>query len=263
MANKRYLLGTLVVAGTALTACGSSAQTSAATTTTSATKTSAVASKPKTVVKTAVSAPVGFNATDTVFVLPYNLGDLPAPELALAKSDPAYAADLASYAEWQYFPHGTGWVYTGPPSPSWGATGAKVELLQELYVPDTYWAKPNPSIRIVASQLNNDVLFSSTGQILPLPAGETLVGPTPLEISAAPVGTFVVNGVTHAATCIPEQLAVVNGAGQVVSDPPAEMNFAAGPNTIAVGAGGEATGNGGATPSVLYDQGVSSCAGFN
>ena len=261
MAHKRYLLGTLVVAGTALAACGSSAQTSAVTTTTPATKTSTVASKPKTVAKTVVSAPVGFNATDTVFVLPNNLGDLPAPELALAKSDPAYAAGLADYENWKYYSSGVGWLYIGPPSPTVGAGLAKFDLLAELYVPDTYWAKPNPSIRIAASQLNTVVIAG--GQILPLPAGETLVGPTPLEISAAPLGTFVVNGVTHAATCIPEQLAVVNGAGQVVSDPPAEMNFAAGPNTIAVGAGGEATGNGGATPSVLYDQGVSSCAGFN
>ena len=46
------------------------------------------------------NAPVGFNAARTEFVLPYNLGYLPAPELALAKVDPAYASGLADAGDW-------------------------------------------------------------------------------------------------------------------------------------------------------------------
>ena len=257
MANKLYILGTLVVAGTALAACGSSAQTGAATTTTAPTKTSKVAHKPKTVAKPVVSAPVGFNATDTVFVLPNNLGDLPAPELAIAKSDPAYAAGLADYENWKHFSNGVGWIYVGQPSTSMGAINAKVALLNYLYLPGTYWATPNPSIRIVASQLN---YVNVAGPSAPyLQVGQSLVGPTQLEVRAAPLGTFVVNGVTHAAICVPEPIAVVEG-GQVIT-PPAGLNFTAGPNTVAVGY--DNTNANGVLTAGVWDQGVDSCAGFN
>ena len=45
-------------------------------------------------------ASVGFNAAKTEFVLPYKLGYLPVPELALAKADSAYAAGLVNAQDW-------------------------------------------------------------------------------------------------------------------------------------------------------------------
>jgi hypothetical protein len=59
-------LGAAALAGATLAACGSTVHTSTVTAKAAATKTQPA------------SAPVGFNAAKTVFVLPFHLGDLPA-----------------------------------------------------------------------------------------------------------------------------------------------------------------------------------------
>ena len=102
------LLAALGIAGLSLAACGSSK--SAGTITPLANlpgnDANGVASQSVATTTTTVpaNAPVGFNASKSYFVLPHHLGLLPAPELALAEADPAYAAGLANLGDWQLWP---------------------------------------------------------------------------------------------------------------------------------------------------------------
>ena len=266
MANKRYLLGTLLVAGTALAACGSSAQTSAATTTTSSkAKTTGAKTVAKPVVNTSNGSP-GFNASKTVFVLPHNLGDLFAPELALAKSDPAYAAGLLTPADWVNIPpysgatsNEQGWIYMGTATgPNTGGLVSAKLTVADMWV--TTIAGPNhntgahfsitSSTPISASQLNS----YSLAPVAPVAVGQgyTVVTPSVLEVRAAPVGTMSVNGTSIPAFCTPTPEGVVQN-GQIVT--PGGTPLTAGPSAMfTVPNQGQ---------NVLYDQGVSSCAGFN
>ena len=206
----------------------------------------------------------GFNASKTAFVLPHNLGDLPAPELALAKSDPAYAAGLLTPADWMYLtpypkniPATGGWVYLG--SDGQGVSGGPniTSLVNAKTFFGTGWGNfgsggnfvTTSSTPIVASQLNS-MSLNGNGEVVA--AGDTVVTPSDLEFRAAPIGTLSVNGTLIPAICIPFPIAVLQN-GHIVT--PGGINLTAGPSTVlTVGGRGWAT---------LYDQGVSSCAGFN
>ncbi len=288
MTNKLHLLGTLVVAGTALAACGSSAQTSAATTTTAATKTSTVASKPNTTGTTtsvastpagsststpstntvsATPASPGFNASKTVFVLPHNLGDLPAPELALAKSDPAYAAGLLTPADWENIAASAGgmateqgWFYMSTAS---GLSAGSV-VSAKMMVTDMWLgplAGPNDNTSAHFSITSNTPIAASSLNAYPLSTGAaadlvvsgyTVVTPSVLEVRAAPVGTMSVNGRSVEAFCTPTPEGVLQN-GHIVT--PGGVNLTAGPSAVFTMPG--------PNPNAFYDQGVSSCAGFN
>ena len=267
MANKRYLLGTLLVAGTALAACGSSAQTSAATTTTSSkAKTTGAKTVAKPVVNTSNGSP-GFNASKTVFVLPHNLGDLFAPELALAKSDPAYAAGLLTPADWVNIPpysgatpNEEGWIYMGTATgPNTGGLVSAKLTVADMWV--TTIAGPNhntgahfsitSSTPISASQLNSYPFATGGAASVAIP-GYTVVTPSVLEVRAAPVGTMSVNGTSVEAFCTPTPEGVLQN-GHIVT--PGGVNLTAGPSAVFAMPG--------PNPNAFYDQGVSSCAGFN
>jgi hypothetical protein len=148
-------------------------------------KSSAPKSTSKPVAKTSApksTVPVGFNSSKTAFVLPYKLGNLPAGELAFAKSDPAYAAGLLNKRDWFYigagsFPTG-GWVYMGLSRSTFGNAG-----LNEKMLALTYWVGVQPSL---------------------------------LAVQVAPVGPFSIpgaeHGAVHTAICLPQ---VGNGAAPV------------------------------------------------
>ncbi len=207
----------------------------------------------------------GFNASKTVFVLPHNLGDLPAPELALAKSDPAYAAGLLTPADWMYLtpysqnvPASGGWVYLGGDNPSVVGGPNITPLVNAKTSIDSQWGSvltgisqfaTTSSLPILDSRLNSVSL--SGGRVV---AGQsyTLVAPSVLEFRAAPIGTLSVNGTSVPAICIPSPIAVLQN-GQIVT--PGGMSLTAGPSAVITMAGQGA--------GTIYDQGVSSCVGFN
>ena len=254
-----------MVAGTALAACGSSAQTSAATTTTAS---KAKATGTKTVAKPVVNASngsPGFNASKTVFVLPHKLGDLPAPELAFAKSDPAYAAGLLTPADWMHLtpysknlPASGGWIYLGADG-SVSSSGPNITPLVNAKTSiDSQWGatlagithfSTTASVPILDSRFNS---VSLSGGRVVAGQGYTLVAPSVLEFRAAPIGTLSVKGASVPAICIPSPIAVLQN-GHIVT--PGGMSLTAGPNVVITVAGQGA--------GTLYDQGLSSCAGFN
>jgi len=199
------------------------------------------------------SAPVGFNSTRTAFVLPYNLGYLPAPELALAKADPAYASGLANPTYWEHLsnpgtdPMVSGWFYEGPPSPSTADVKAKMELT--VIISDPSGITPitqTTNVPIVSYQLRHLVSGNSVTGL----QGYTIIGPTDLEVRAAPIGTLSINGVTHSAFCVPTPIADLQN-GKIVT-PPGWPTITAGPSVIA------------SAPGLLpWVQGTSSCAAFH
>lgn len=199
------------------------------------------------------SSTVGFNATRTVFVLPYNLGDLPAPELALARTDPAYVSGLANPTYWERLSNpGTdsmtsGWFYEGPPSPSTSAVKAKMELTVEISDPSgTTPITQATNVPIVSYQLRHLVSGNSVTGL----QGYTIIGPTDLEVRAAPIGTLSINGVTHSAFCVPTPIADLQN-GKIVT-PPGWPTITAGPSVIASSPGRNP-----------WVQGTSSCAAFH
>lgn len=199
------------------------------------------------------SATVGFNASRTVFVLPHNLGDLPAPELALAKTNPEYASGLANPTYWERLSNpGTdtmtsGWFYEGPPSPSTSAVKAKMELTVAISDPSgTTPITQTTNVPIVSYQLRHLVSGNSVSGL----QGYTIIGPTDLEVRAAPIGTLSINGVTHSAFCVPTPIADLQN-GKIVT-PPGWPTITAGPSVIASSPGRN-----------LWVQGASSCAAFH
>jgi len=199
------------------------------------------------------SASVGFNSTRTAFVLPHNLGYLPAPELALAKTDPAYASGLANAAYWDRLSNpGTdsmvsGWFYEGPPSPSVAAVKAKMELT--VIISDPSGITPitqTTNVPIVSYQLRHLVSGNSVTGL----QGYTIIGPTDLEVRAGPIGTLSINGVTHSAFCVPTPIADLQN-GKIVT-PPGWPTITAGPSVIASSPG-----------RLPWVQGTSSCAAFH
>ena len=261
-----------------LAACGASgAKVSSATATTGAISTLA-----------AKDSPVGFNAGRTAFNLPFKLGLLPPDELALAKSDPAYAAGLANVHDWVRSSEqlistkGPGakppteeprWYYvgaaTGPAAPmaavdvkntaaGWNA------IIASIYGPKSLKVLHSSAVPISDSTLH--VLISAATRFakgaIP-PSGYQLVAPGNLEIQAAPVG-FLNSGasVKDRAFCVPMPYAYLAGGKAVTPNGMPVMT--AGPSTVfalSVPSAGPATQPAGANPS-FYDQGVSSCAAF-
>lgn len=202
---------------------------------------------------TLASASVGFNSTRTAFVLPYNLGNLPAPELALAKANPAYASGLANPTYWEHLsnpgtnPMTSGWFYEGPPSPSTSAVSAKMELTAKISDPSgTTPITQKTNVPIVSYQLRHLVSGNSVTGL----QGYTIIGPTDLEVRAAPIGTLSINGVTHSAFCVPTPIADLQN-GKIVT-PPGWPTITAGPSVIASSPGRN-----------LWVQGTSSCAAFH
>ena len=202
-----------------------------------------------------------------MFVLPNKLGDLPAPELALAKSDPAYAAGLLTPADWVNIPPYTGatpneegWIYVGTATgPNTGGLISAKLMVTDMWV--TAFAGPNnntaahfsitSSTPIGASQLNSYSFSTGAAANLVVP-GYAVVTPSVLEVRAAPVGTLSVNGTSIPAFCTPSPEGVLQN-GHIVT--PGGVTLTAGPSAaFAVPNQGQ---------NVLYDQGVSSCAGFN
>ena len=210
----------------------------------------------------------GFNASKTVFVLPHHLGDLPAPELTLAKSDPAYAAGLLTPADWFYTAPGPGlslseygWVYLGGDNPS-VVGGPNITPLMNAKTSGlniTTWKQilggiahfsATSGVPIADSSLNS-YLFGRTGRVI-TGGGYTVVTPSVLELRAAPIGTLAVNGKSVPAICVPTPIAVLQN-GHVMT--PGGINLTAGPSAVLTISVQKAGG--------IYTKGVSSCAGFN
>ena len=231
----------------------------------------------------AKNATVGFNATKTEFVLPHNLGYLPAPELALAKADPAYASGLANTGDWMQiraqvsqleegFAHEVVmlWGYVGAPStgsPQVAVTDTKATAMLWNGVMATIDGRGaikvlnSAPVALSASTLNT--LFTASSQLNSnaVAKGDRLIAPSMLEVQAAPVGTMTAGGTSVPAFCVPVPEAFVNSGGKVIV-PSSFPVMTAGPSTVF---GGVGMPTGGASPIgiMLYDQGVVSCANFH
>ena len=260
----------MVMAGIGLSALGlascSSSSTAAPVTTLPKlgnTKTSSVATP------VASTTKVGFNSTRTVFVLPHGLGDLPAPELALAKADPAYAAGLADLGKWSSVklpasalvgqPSGspsTLWFYGGSYQANQLNLLTTIKLEQEqaiyalgLHIKETTLGSGSVNVNTVQVQP------PAPGQAVTLPSNDTVITATPLEIEAAPVGNHAFQGNVLPSFCTPVAYAWINTANQVVNVPGLSA-ITAGPSAVFAVSSIGPTAN-------TYDQGVSSCQGFN
>lgn len=255
-------LGVVLAAGALLAACGTTANT---------VKTSTPAKIPdktpaKAPVKTSPinSTTVGFNASKSVFVLPYGLGNLPAPELALAKSDPTYASALKNKADWidvkpgkGETPADYGYFFTGGSTPS--AIG---QLLSVKTTASTLRSMTPTGVDVTAisptpvqsSQLVSISLSSSAIPNALRNRTYEVVTPTVLEIRAAPVGTLSIHGAATTAICVPSPEALIQG-GKVVT-PSGVPSITSGPDTIF--ASSATTGS-----PTEYTQGTSTCSSFS
>ena len=251
-------------AGLSLAACGGSG--SGTLLSSISTSTSPTSSTTTTV---PVNAPVGFNAAKTEFVLPHNLGLLPASELALAKADPTYANGLANPNDWMQFQTRIGlgnhlvggviptknvtlWFYKG--SGNYAAAGVKPAVVSENtevlpFSPNTL---QSTSVQIQATTLNNLTIGNSSSSSSP-----QLVGASALEIQAAPLGTLSVNGVGLPAICVPTPEAYIAG-GKVVEAGGGMPVITAGPSTIFAIKNPVSH----SSPPVFYDKGTTSCGAF-
>jgi len=276
--NRKLLqkLGAAGLAAATLAACGSTVHTSKPTPKASTPS----ASTPKSVPSTPVpnTNGVGFNSSKTAFVLPYKLGGLPAPELALAKHDAVYAAGLANLRDWidispskgalasQY-----GWYYTGATTGQFLSSliedKTNVPIMWQALLGDSGYpgvtVSATTGVAVSASSLEN---FPNTFPNLSKDLagkGYTIVTPSTLEVRAAPTGTLSVRGTTLGVFCTPSPEAVIAN-GKVVT-PTGLTPITAGPSAVfafraPTSPGVAATG---ANTPTLYDQGAASCAGFN
>ncbi|WP_298443433.1 hypothetical protein [Ferrimicrobium sp.] len=208
------------------------------------------------------NAPVGFNAARTAFVLPHKLGYLPAPELALAKSDPAYAAGLANLGDWYRFvaapvmaggPSRTRWEYIAGLPRNAGLAAMKAGLVG---FPPTGIAAIRAQVMTTQVSIRDftlHVLSQNAGNTTGYGVGAVIpeyVVPTGVEIAAAPVGMASMGGVYQPVVCVPSPLAYLQN-GHIFS--PWELpRITAGPSTMF----GTATSGG------TLIQGVASCIGF-
>jgi hypothetical protein len=199
----------------------------------------------KPIPKPPANAPIGFNTSKTAFVLPHKLGYLPAPELALAKSDPAYAAGLANLSDWRHYrPY---WFYS--PHLGGGTGGGGVVKFNAIGDLGLQGGVPTGDQAVTSSV----PIHNFTPHLLPdlrttTPIyGQEFVNPSVLEMEAAPVR----DSLLHAAdVCVPSPVAFVhNGHIDVPSQLPA---MTAGPSTIFTYGAGATT----------WDQGTASCKGF-
>ena len=219
-----------------------------------------VASKPAP--QPPANAPVGFIAARTAFVLPYHLGYLPAPELALAKSDPAYAAGLANLGDWYRFVEApvmaggqpqTHWEYIAGLPRNAGLAAMKAYLVG---FPPTGLAAVRDQVmttRIAIRDFTLHGLSQNAGNTTAYGIGAVIpeyVAPSEVEIAAAPVGMANMGGVHQPVICVPSPLAYLQN-GHVFN--PWELpRITAGPSTMF----------GYATSGDHLIQGVISCAGF-
>ena len=264
---------TAVIAGLSLVACGSSGVTSS----------TGASSTPSTTTTVLVNAPVGFNAARTEFVLPHKLGLLPAPELALAKTDSAYATGLANPNDWVQFqiadPTAIVKAKQKPPMVDvLGYAGASASvhnqnqgelfsikanaiawnrMIASPHGPGSVSVLRSTRATVDASSLN--ALITVPMKPFTVPAGEKLVAASNLEIQAAPIGTLGINGSNQPAICVPTPGAlVVNGKPVTPTGVPV---MTAGPSTVFASLAPSS----GSRPSgvYLYDKGVPSCANFS
>lgn len=252
-------LGIVLAAGAILAACGTTANT--ATTSTSAKTPAKAAAKTKTV----AAASVGFNSSKSAFALPYGLGNLPAPELALARSDPAYAAALQNKADWidvkpgkGEAPADYGYFFVGGSAPS--AIGQILNVkttaftLREMTPAGVDISDLSP-VTINSSQLVSISLGSAAIPNALRNHSYEVVTPTVLEIRSAPVGTLSIHGAATTAICVPSPEAFIQGGK--VATPSGVPSVASGPDTI-FAASTATTG----TPTE-YAQGTSACSNFS
>ncbi len=235
---------TIVLAGATLAACGSKASNTVNSLGSPSSTTS------------------GLNTSKTAFVLPHGLGTLPASELALAKTDHAYAAGLLNPADWidirptaHTKPYQQGWFYVG------GMTGSSMSAVISAKVIAASIASAASNLApanesITASQLdtfpvNSTHFFQSINT-----HGYSLLAPSVLEVRAAPTGTLTVGGTPLGAMCVPSSVAIMHGKSVVSLK--GISTITAGPSTIF------AFTTSSSKPGVptLYDQGTSSCFSF-
>ncbi len=253
------LLAALGIAGLSLTACGSNNSALTGGSKIPVDRVGAVAST-----TTSASPAYGFNASKTKFVLPHNLGLLPASELALAKNSPSYATGLANPNNWGHEASvGTlvaPWYYLGP-------AGAKAGIYAAEVANEKAWF----SGALTAYDNNGAVLHSTTLSInvstlnsmptsvpaVPLSPGmiPAVLLPTSLEFAAAPVGVLNINGKQVMSICVPEPVAWILG-GKVVKFPTRPV-ITAGPSTVFAITGFH-SGDG-----HFYDKGISSCESYS
>ena len=285
------VIAALGLAGVSLAACGSSKTATVTETFANGQKVQVPVDQVPTTTTTLVpppNAPVGFNASKTYFVLPHHLGLLPAPELALAKADPTYAAGLANLGDWQEWPtqvlvdpsHYGGLEFT---------PGAKIKTVDMWYYLGSYAAQPASAmndglgnIKIAIVTENEDgypfvtpVLHSTSVRVndstlhninwgsgvihIPAPITAKLVAPSTLEDQAAPIGTLAVKGQTLPAFCVPVPEAYISSGGKVVTSPANTPAITAGPSTVFANPPATSA----KSSLAMYDQGVSSCAAFH
>jgi hypothetical protein len=251
-------LGIVLAAGAVLAACGTTSNT---VTTSTPAKTPA---KAPVKTKPVSSTNVGFNASKSAFVLPYGLGNLPAPELALAKSDPTYATALKNKADWidvkpgkGETPADYGYFFTGGSTPS--AIG---QLLSVKTIASTLRAMTPTGVDVtalspIAVQSSQLVSISLSSAVIPNALRNRtyeVVTPTVLEIRAAPVGTLSIHGAATTAICIPSPEALIQ-SGKIVT-PSGVPSITSGPDTIF--ASSATTG-----APTEYTQGTSTCSSFS
>lgn len=257
-------LGIVLAAGAILAACGttSSVKTGTSVKTSTPVKTPAKApAKTKTVAATSV----GFNSSKSAFVLPYGLGNLPAPELALARSDPAYAAALQNKADWidvkpgkGEAPADYGYFFVGGSSPS--AIGQILNVktiaftLREM-TPTGVGISDLSPLAIHSSQLVSISLGSAAIPNALRNHSYEVVTPTVLEVRSAPVGMLSIHGASTTAICVPSPEALIQG--DKVVTPSGVPSITSGPDTI-FAASPATTG----TPTE-YMQGTSTCSSFS
>lgn len=276
MRTKIKLLTVAGFAGLSLAACGLS-KSAAVSGTGNATSAGSTTTVP-------ANAPVGFNAAKTQFVLPHNLGLLPATELTLAKADPTYAAGLANPGNWMQLattkPGGSQskslWYYGGPTmstalsTSSRDAAANNVSVKQmtlgweQLFKGNDGVGHLNVSdkspVSVNVKSLNLLVSPGGSMAIHPLGSSYQLIAPSDIEIQAAPVGTIAIGSTTGAAFCAPTPQAYLdNSKVTAVTGLP---NVNAGPSVIfAVPFG--APGTGSSKGFSFYDKGTTSCAAFH
>ena len=198
---------------------------------------------PKTDPKPPANAPVGFNAAKTEFVLPHNLGYLPKPELALAKSDPTYAAGLANPADWKKSGLAAAWPQWeyDPRGLHYGKVGVQSQIVEITYLARVASQVPTTSVLIRNYQAHAIPNMDVPGYF------QEFVSPTALVIVAAPVGA------TSGGTprfCVPTPVAFIDN-GRVFT-PSQFSSVTAGPSVMFWN-GSHRT----------WEQGRPSCVGFN
>ncbi|MDA8271059.1 MAG: hypothetical protein M0Z39_06600 [Actinomycetota bacterium] len=253
------LLAALGIAGLSLAACGSNNSALTDGGKIPIERVGAVAST-----TTSASPAYGFNASRTKFVLPHNLGLLPASELALAKNSPSYATGLANPNNWGHEASvGTlvaPWYYIGPAGAKAGIYAAEVANEKAYFYGTLKSFVGNENVLHTTNLSINVSTLNSVGGSVPavslspgmMPA---VLLPTSLEFAAAPVGVLNINGKQAMSICVPEPVAWILG-GKVVNFPTRPV-ITAGPSTVFAITGfhsGDVH---------EYDKGMSSCASFS